>query len=120
MTAPEVTPAVERAERALVEAWHGTIGRAFHPTRVKEARAGLAAALDRQEIAKALYEHHAADVEWRDQVTLCDWADVEQTTGEAYLEQADGVIATVLGDRGDGAPDPWAARLSAMTGEPTT
>lgn len=120
----KTTPAIERADAAVREAWSGR----DHATELRgivyapPVRPGgatdalirlaiptaLAAALDRQEIARSLYEHHAADIEWRDQVTLCDWADVEQTTGEAYLEQADGVIATVLGT-GDEAADPWAA-----------
>lgn len=55
----EITPAVERAERALVEAWHGTVGRAFHPARVNEARATLKAALPTE-------CHESVPYEWAD------------------------------------------------------
>lgn len=81
----EVTAAVRRAQALLFGHSAGAV------------RDVLAAALDRQEIAQALYEQHRADVEWRDGVTLSAWAGVEQSTGEWYLEQADSVIAALLG-----------------------
>lgn len=94
----ETTPAIQRAAEALEDASWRLIERDMGTIyRNDIARETVSAALNRQEIAQALYEQHRTDVEWQVGATPSVWDDAEQSTRDAFLEQADVVITAILG-----------------------
>jgi len=91
----ETTPAIERAEAAIYKAvWGGPRDedRAPDGEEYQDARTVLAAALDRDEIARAIYDQSVLSGE-----VAADCFGIDWDTTDAFYSEADAVITSLLG-----------------------